>query len=274
MLEDMLAERLADETLTNNLGTRFGADFVKQMQNISDSPDEHFKLALKLEPANSRIHSLYGVYLVQQEKFDDAKPHFEKAIKYDRENVVALNNLGWILSLSEFSQYQEAKNHLTTASDLDRQNAAIQFNLARLLAHAFGVEELQNAKRYYLAALTNDPQNSHIHFFYAVFCRFMLKDNENAKQHLNKSDQYLKSTMSANEEGTQMTTEVSGYIEHAKILQYESKFKAARFLLQRAAKLDMSKKREITELLKVIQGQEKELNMLKRGGATKSMKSM
>ena len=274
-VEEMIAERLADDTLTANIGNRFGSDFMKSMSTIPDKPDDHFLAALKLEPQNSKFHSVYGVFLIQQEKFEAAKPHFEKAIKYDPNNIVSLNNLGWILSLTRFSQYQEAKNYLTKACRLRATNASIQFNLARLLAHAFGREELQNAKRYYLAALTNDPQNSHIHFFYAIFLRFMMRDNESAKKHLKKSEDFLQSSIGSNKDGagaTDMTFEVNGYIEHAKILQHESKFKAANFLLKRAAKLDVTKRREIMQLLKTIQSEEKELNMLRQQQSRNSVK--
>eukprot|EP01084_Bolivina_argentea_P183312 316346_1 len=266
-VQSMISQRLNDDTLglVKNIGDRFGNEFMDQMSTISDKSSDHFLLALKLEPQNGRFHSVYGVFLLQSEKWDLAKPHFEKAIKYDPNNIVSLNNLGYILSLSRFSQYQQAKNYLMKAAKLRPKNASIQFNLARLLAHAFGDEQIQNAKRYYLAALMNDNNNSHIHYFYSLFLIFIVKDSESAKKHLQKSKQYLNDVMSENQEYTDMTFEVNGYIEHAKTLQHESKFKAARFLLKRAAQLDITKKREIQQLLKSIEEEEKELNMLKRG---------
>jgi len=255
-VEKLIEQRLADDSLTQQIGQRFGAEFMKQMSAIPDKPEEHFQLALKLEPQNSQFYGIYGVFLMQQEKFEAAKAVLEKAIKYDGKNVSALNNLGWILSLTRFSQYQEAKNYLSKASKLCAHSAHIQFNLARLLAHAFGAEHIHNAKRYYLAALTNDASNPHIHYYYALFLRFVLKDNAEAKKHLLKSDALLDALS-----GDTMF-EVHGYIEHAKILQHESKFKAAQFLLKRAAKIDITKRREIADLLKNIKAEEDALQQM------------
>merc|ERR1719414_2394458 len=88
-MAEKLAEQMADDTLTRKIGNRFGSDFEAQMSPIPDKPDGHFSLSLQLEPQNSRFHSIYGVFLIHQEKLDDAKPHFEKAIKYDPEDVVS-----------------------------------------------------------------------------------------------------------------------------------------------------------------------------------------
>lgn len=261
-MAEKLAEQMADDTLTKKIGNRFGSDFESQMTNIPDKPDGHFSLALQLEPQNSRFHSIYGVFLIHQEKLDDAKPHFEKAIKYDPEDVVSLNNLGWILSLSRFSQFQEAKSYLTKAAKLRPKSAAIHFNLARLLAHAFGKNEQQNARRHYQAALMYDKQNPHILYFYACFQRFMLRNKEAGIKALKEIDKINA------DEGRQThkdsTFEVNGYIEHAKILQHEERFNAAKFLLKKAGKLDISRKREIMEMLKEIAQEEKELNILRQ----------
>eukprot|EP01084_Bolivina_argentea_P063396 115765_1 len=195
-VEDLVAQqRMADTSLTQHLGQRFGSDFMQQMGKIPVQPGEHFKLALKLEPQNSRFHSVYGVFLMQQEKFEVAKTHFEKAIKYDPNNIVSLNNLGWILTSSKFSHYQQARNYFIKAAKLRPNNALIQFNLARLLAHAFGSDDeaaRHDAKRYYLAALLNDNNNTHIHFFYGIFLKFIAKDNDSARTHMKKSNELLK----------------------------------------------------------------------------------
>ena len=39
-VEHMIAERLADDTLTSQIGDRFGSEFVKQMGTIADKPDD------------------------------------------------------------------------------------------------------------------------------------------------------------------------------------------------------------------------------------------
>ena len=262
-MAEKLAEQMADDTLTRKIGSRFGSDFESQMQPIPDKPDGHFSLSLQLEPQNSRFHSIYGVFLIHQEKLDDAKPHFEKAIKYDPEDVVSLNNLGWILSLSRFSQFQEAKSYLTKAAKLRPKSAAIHFNLGRLLAHAFGKQEQQSARKHYAAALMYDRENPHILYFYACFQRFMLKDKDSAMKTLKDSDKYLRDA-AGNRSHKESTFEVNGYIEHAKILQHEERFNAAKFLLKRAGRLDPTKKREIMELLREIAQEEKELNMLRQ----------
>ena len=127
-----------------------------------------------------------------------------------------------------------------------------------MLAHAFGADQRQNAKRYYRVALMNDAENTHIHYFYALFLRFILKEKSTSEQHLSKSESYLKSAS----ESQNMHIVINGYIEHAKILQKESKFKAARFLLKRVAKLDMTRRMEIKKLLQSIQSDERELSML------------
>jgi len=260
-IAEKLAEEMADNAMTNKVGTRFGSDFQSQMQTIPNRPDGHFSLALQLEPQNSRFHSIYGVFLIHQEKLDDAKPHFEKAIKYDPKDVVSLNNLGWILSLQRFSQFQEAKAYLTKASSLRPKSAAIHFNLARLLAHAFGKQEQKSARKHYAAALMYDKENPHILYFYSCFQCFMLKDRDSATRTKKQSDKYLSSRGVNNKEST---FEVNGYIEHARILQREERFNAAKFLLKRAAQLDASKKREIKELLREIQQEEKDMMQMRK----------
>ena len=52
-------------------------DFITKMTVIPDKPEEHFQLALKLEPQNSKLHCTYGMFLIQQEKYDLARSHFE-----------------------------------------------------------------------------------------------------------------------------------------------------------------------------------------------------
>ena len=121
----MISERLAEENqLTANMSEQFGNDFMSQMTTLSAKPDDHFLSALELEPQNSKFHCLYGVFLIQKERFEDAKVHFEKAIKYDPNNVVALNNLGYILSLSVKSRY--LSNILVSVCSMHRVSASIK----------------------------------------------------------------------------------------------------------------------------------------------------
>jgi len=125
--------------------------------------EEAHRAALRLAPAQDRLHNNLGYNLLQQKRFAEAAEEFRRALELAPDSAIARNNLGLALAwqpeealrqwqkgadkatahsnlaavLMEQGRYAEARKELDTALSYNRNHAAALANL-RLIAQLDG----------------------------------------------------------------------------------------------------------------------------------------
>lgn len=98
-----------------------------------DSAQVHFKRALQLEPDEPDHKNSYGIYLCQQEQYDEAKKQFRTAADnaYYRTPEYALDNAG--ICMLDADRLSEAEGFLREALRVNPQFANAYLHMADLM---------------------------------------------------------------------------------------------------------------------------------------------
>ena len=89
-------------------------------------------------PDNARGRSNYGVSLLKEARLGEARPHFEAALALKPDDPVALNNISlWLLTEN---RVDDAIESMIAAIRADSRGAA-EYNLANLLAREGGIDD-------------------------------------------------------------------------------------------------------------------------------------
>ena len=91
----------------------------------------HHQLALKYDPLDPNIRNDFGLFLMKQRKFNEAKEQFQKAIQLDPNFLLALNNLSALYARQ--GKFTEAKTCCEKVIRKDPKNSMAHRNLAKLL---------------------------------------------------------------------------------------------------------------------------------------------
>lgn len=142
---------------------------------LFDKAQEHYRVAVEIDPKNSKAYYDYGVLLTEQDRMSAAKAAFEKSLEFDPSNPNAHNSLGDILQRQGDFDGAAAQFRQALMSRPDFPQA--HFNLGRILVnqgnYEEGISELlktlnttdEEAKPTYLYAVgaayarSGDPQN-------------------------------------------------------------------------------------------------------------------
>lgn len=145
----MRAEPPAASASAEELETR--GDSLRAEKAYLDALD-YYRAALAKKPKDAPLHIKAGITEIQLQRFKEAGNDFERAIKYDRQNATAYNNLGAIEYLAK--KYNRAIKQYKKAIDLDPTSASYYSNLG---AAYFAKKEFTEAGAVYAQALSLDP---------------------------------------------------------------------------------------------------------------------
>lgn len=145
------------ETLTpEELEVR--ADVLRAQKSYADALDYYRAAIRKKELAGrkketSSLHNKAGISQLQLMRTDDAKKSFQMALRVDKKNAEARNNLGVIYYMQQ--NYGRAIKEYKKAIDLNKQSSSFYSNLGTA---EFSRKEYQRAAEAYMAALQLDPE--------------------------------------------------------------------------------------------------------------------
>jgi len=124
---------------------------------------------LENEPRNAFALELLGDILISEEKFDEAKIAFQRAIDIEPSSTKARNSLAFIL-LSE-GKNDEAKKHWELVLELDEENTEALENLAEYYFH---LQKYQVAMHYFnqLEEIDYHPEpDEELQMYYEDLCK-------------------------------------------------------------------------------------------------------
>jgi protein O-mannosyl-transferase len=168
----------------NNLGY-----ILKDDQNKIQEAKFHFEEALRLKPDYAEAHTNLGMILaLQSGHLNEAIKHYETALSIDFNNAEAHNNLANIL-VKISDKKNEAKLHYEYALKIKPTNAEFLNNYAVLLSDTPGKEE-EAAKNFELS-LQFKPNYAEAHNNYAVLLKRSPNKQILAIEHLRKAESLM-----------------------------------------------------------------------------------
>lgn len=142
---------MADVRKTDNLEAAKAAelkgDLARIRSNFGDAIS-YYETAIRASGQNSRLYNKLGVAELQLGDRSAARKDFNKAIKIDPRNVIALNNLGAVSCMDR--KYKAAIKYLKRALALEETNASAHLNMAESWV---GMGEMDRAMTEYARAL-------------------------------------------------------------------------------------------------------------------------
>lgn len=130
---------------------------VFQQEGEAPLADKHFRAALAAAPDNARILNNYGAFLLQEQRYDEALKHFQRAVTdtlyVERSRV--FENLG--LTYNQLGQTEEAKASFERALRLNSRQPLALLELARI---EFAEQNYVPAWNYYLSFSQMSAQNA------------------------------------------------------------------------------------------------------------------
>jgi len=133
---------------TGNWLAHYTIGSVLASEGKADEAAEHYRAALKINPAYDDAHNNLGCFLAERGKLDEAKVHFEAALRRNPRNARAHRNLGNVLFKE--GDIPEAVFHYSLSRELQPDDVATPEALATVLAQQ---PESQAALPYLRAAL-------------------------------------------------------------------------------------------------------------------------
>jgi len=112
----------------------------------------YYLTALRVDHQNAELYNKLGVAELQLGDLSSAHKYFERAVKYNPQYAVALNNLGATACLDR--KYKPAVGYLKQALALDEPQAPTHINLAEAW---IGLGKTDRAMTEYTRALELDP---------------------------------------------------------------------------------------------------------------------
>gem|GEM_PF-442038 len=128
-------------------------DELRRMKAPADALD-YYRAALEKTPKNDRsmLYNKCGISELQLSRFDEAQKEFVNAIKRDKKNAEAVNNLGVAYFFRK--QYGKSIRTYQKAIEIGPDSAPFHSNLGRAL---FAAKKYDDASVEYYRALTLDP---------------------------------------------------------------------------------------------------------------------
>lgn len=175
--------RLEVQTLLNEawdlMGGEAGGAVIRTVSLVKDrhvleQARRKIDGALILAPQHSDAHRHKGTFLVARGQLDQAEDEFEKALKHDRDNDLALNGLGAIAQRRR--RLDEAIEHYRNAVAINPERIIGYLNLGGAL---FAKEDYEAAAKEFREAIDIDPGSVHAHRDLAT-ALYMLGDIEAA----------------------------------------------------------------------------------------------
>jgi type IV pilus assembly protein PilF len=84
--------------------------------------EQHHTRAAQLAPGNPDIQNGYAVFLCRQNRWSDAEPYFERAIRSARREAMLNLTMNAALCARRSGEMADAERYFRSALDLDRQN--------------------------------------------------------------------------------------------------------------------------------------------------------
>ncbi len=126
------------------------ADSLRNQKAYADSLD-YYRAAIKKQPS-SALYNKTGIAQLQMMRYDEARKSFQQAVKLDKKNAEARNNLGVIYYIGQ--SYRKAAKEYKKAIALKPTSASFYSNLGTA---EFSRKEYEKASEAYLKALEIDP---------------------------------------------------------------------------------------------------------------------
>ncbi len=132
---DQAREKLLKALDQNDGNALAHVTYAKLQARVSQpaSAQVHFKRALQLEPDEAEHRNSYGIYLCQQDKFEEAKEQFRQAAEnpYYRTPEFALDNAG--LCMLDAELLNDAEGYLREALRVNPQFGNAYLHMAALM---------------------------------------------------------------------------------------------------------------------------------------------
>lgn len=116
----------------NNADVNAMIAYVFQLEQNDKDADEYFKKALVIDPTNSRILNNYGVFLFSQNRLNESKKYFVKALDdpFYSERSMVFENIG-LIDLQQ-KNFVEAEKNFRQALLLNRTRAVAILGLVQI----------------------------------------------------------------------------------------------------------------------------------------------
>ena len=124
---------------------------LAQEKKEFDSAANHYEKALRYDRENTEVINKLGVAELRMHDYRHARKNFLKALKYDPQFFTAMNNMGVVEILDK--KYKSAVSYLKQALALNEQNAHTHLNLGEAW---LGLNEVDHAMNEYTRALELD----------------------------------------------------------------------------------------------------------------------
>lgn len=130
---------------------------VFQQEGETKSAEQHFRSALASAPNNARILNNYGAFLMEQKRYGEALEYFQKASEdtFYSERSRVFENLG--LAYRRLDRTEDAKVHFERALRLNSRQPMALLELARI---EFDQQNYVPAWNYYLSFTQLSAQNA------------------------------------------------------------------------------------------------------------------
>jgi tetratricopeptide (TPR) repeat protein len=120
---------------------------------------QHYRDALRIDPANAEAHNNLGVALLEQGELGEAIEHYREALRINSDYAEAHYNLGNVLVRR--GEIDEAVEHYRAALRTRPADAKAHYNLGTILARKGQLEE---AMQHFRQALEIDPAYAMAHY--------------------------------------------------------------------------------------------------------------
>ena len=117
---------------------------------------ESFSNSIKMNPSISEVQRDYGILLSQENQIDNARLHLEKALDLNYGDFISHYRLGMIMV--KMKDYDDAEQHFLSALDID---PGLVDCIVELAALKLGIDQKEEAKKYYEKAKTIVPELKH-----------------------------------------------------------------------------------------------------------------
>jgi tetratricopeptide (TPR) repeat protein len=147
--------------------------------------EEHFQVAIALQPGEPNAYFNHGLLIASQEKFAEAEQAFRRTVDSQPAYPGARLNLG--LMLEAQGRLPEALAEYRTAAQNDATDSQAQFYAGRILVHQ---QNYQEGIAYLLKSLNTNDKESKPSYLYAVGAAYVRAgDRENGLRYLNLARQ-------------------------------------------------------------------------------------
>jgi len=145
--------------------------------------EEHYRVAVSLDPGNAQIYFWYGVFVMSQRKTQEAEEAFRRTLELNPNHPVARVNLGYVLEGR--GRLSEAVAELRTALEQNPDSPQTHFSLGRMLVKQ---ENFEEGIPHLLEALTVQDEEAKTSYLHAIGIAYAeLGDLDNALRYMRQA---------------------------------------------------------------------------------------